>query len=143
VGPNRIWLETYYICHNRNCCYALRQISWYYSAQEKIDWQAKPSTRNTVGSDFRFCNCGEFDVAQRETRSEALSFQNVMGLWFHIYTTFVVNAADPLAYLNLIRSPAKTVIQTGQLGAIILADALVVRSLPLQPSVTNLINLYV
>jgi len=51
---------------------------------------------------------------------------NVMGLWFHIYTTFVVNAADPLAYLNLIRSPAKTVIQTGQVGAIILADALVV-----------------
>jgi hypothetical protein len=66
-----------------------------------------------------------------------------MGLWFHIYTTFVVNAADPLAYLNLIRSPAKTVIQTGQVGAIILADALVVRSLSLHPSVTNFMNLHI
>jgi len=51
---------------------------------------------------------------------------NVIGIWIHIYTTFVVNGKDPLAYLNLIRSPAKTIIQTGQVGAILLADALVV-----------------
>jgi len=51
---------------------------------------------------------------------------NVMGIWVHAYTTFVVNGNDPLAYLNLIRSPAKTIIQTGQVGAILLADALVV-----------------
>jgi len=51
---------------------------------------------------------------------------NVMGLWLNAYRTFVVNGADPIAYLSLIRSPAKTIIQTGQVGAIILADALVV-----------------
>jgi len=51
---------------------------------------------------------------------------NVMGLWLNAYRTFVVNGADPMAYLSLIRSPAKTIIQTGQVGAIILADALVV-----------------
>jgi len=51
---------------------------------------------------------------------------NVMGIWIHIYTTFVVNGNDPLAYLGLITTPAKTIIQTGQVGAIILADALVV-----------------
>jgi len=49
-----------------------------------------------------------------------------MGLWLNAYRTFVVNGADPMAYLSLIRSPAKTIIQTGQVGAIILADALVV-----------------
>jgi hypothetical protein len=40
---------------------------------------------------------------------------------------FVVHGANPESYLGLIRTPAKTVIQTGQLGAIILADALVVQ----------------
>lgn len=34
-----------------------------------------------------------------------------------------------MAYLVLISTPAKTVIQTGQLGAIFLADTLVVRFL--------------
>jgi hypothetical protein len=48
-----------------------------------------------------------------------------------MHTTFVINIKDPEAYLDLIRSPAKTVIQTGQVGAILLADALVVRLLHL------------
>jgi len=56
----------------------------------------------------------------------AFATVNVMGIWIHIYTTFVVHLADPEAYLDLIRSPQKTIIQTGQLGAILLADALVV-----------------
>jgi len=51
---------------------------------------------------------------------------NVIGLWINVYRAFVVNAADTEAFLDLIRSPAKTIIQTGQLGAIILADALMV-----------------
>ncbi|KIM77170.1 hypothetical protein PILCRDRAFT_825517 [Piloderma croceum F 1598] len=51
---------------------------------------------------------------------------NVIGLWIHMYTTFVVNADNPEAYLDLIRSPQKTIIQTGQVGAILLADALMV-----------------
>jgi hypothetical protein len=49
-----------------------------------------------------------------------------MGIWIHIYTAFVTNANDPETYLDLITSPAKTIIQTGQVGAILLADALVV-----------------
>jgi hypothetical protein len=52
---------------------------------------------------------------------------------------FVVNGPDPEAYLGLIRTPAKTVIQTGQLGAILLADALVVRCFLLHPYVTTII----
>ena len=44
----------------------------------------------------------------------------------NIHAAFVVHAADTEAYLDLIRTPAKTVIQTGQVGAIILADALMV-----------------
>jgi hypothetical protein len=52
---------------------------------------------------------------------------------------FVVNATDVAAYLALIRTPAKTVIQTGQLGAILLADALVVRCFLLHPYVTTII----
>jgi len=55
----------------------------------------------------------------------------------------VVNGADPMAYLSLIRSPAKTIVQTGQIGAIVLADALVVGSFSLHPSVKNLSNLQV
>lgn len=43
--------------------------------------------------------------------------------------TFVVHGKDPEAFLDLIRSTPKTVIQTGQVGAILLADALVVRVL--------------
>jgi hypothetical protein len=42
----------------------------------------------------------------------------------------VVNANDTEAYLDRIRTPAKTVIQTGQVGAIILADALMVSWYP-------------
>jgi len=55
-----------------------------------------------------------------------LATVNIIGLWMNIYAAFVVNANDTEAYLDLIRTPAKTVIQTGQVGAIILADALVV-----------------
>ena len=70
-------------------------------------------------------------------------FQNTIGLWLNTYRTFVVNGADPMAYLNLIRSPAKTVFQTGQIGAIVLADALVVGLFSLHTSVMNLRNLHV
>ena len=42
----------------------------------------------------------------------------------------MVNANDVESYLDRIRTPAKTVIQTGQVGAIILADALMVSRHP-------------
>jgi hypothetical protein len=51
---------------------------------------------------------------------------NVMGIWINTHAAFVVNEKDPEAYLDLIRTPAKTIIQTGQVGAILLADALMV-----------------
>jgi len=51
---------------------------------------------------------------------------NIIGIWINTHMTFVINAKNPEAYLDLIRTPAKTVIQTGQVGAILLADALVV-----------------
>jgi len=51
---------------------------------------------------------------------------NIIGLWLNTYMTFVVHGADPMAYLSLIRSPAKTLFQTGEIGAIVLTDALVV-----------------
>jgi len=55
-----------------------------------------------------------------------LATVNVIGLWINIHAAFVVHANDTEAYLDRIRTPAKTVIQTGQVGAIILADALIV-----------------
>jgi hypothetical protein len=48
---------------------------------------------------------------------------------------FVVYGKDPEVFLGLITSTPKTIIQTGQLGAIILADALVVQSFLVQPNV--------
>jgi hypothetical protein len=60
----------------------------------------------------------------------------------NIYAAFVVNANDTEAYLDRIRTPAKTVIQTGQVGAIILADALVVGWLSVRPHVTKLNTLH-
>lgn len=51
---------------------------------------------------------------------------NVMGIWINAYRAFIVNAKNTEAYLDLIAQPAKTIIQTGQVGAIILADALMV-----------------
>jgi len=71
------------------------------------------------------------------------SFQNVVGLWIHMYTTFVVNADDPEAYLDLIRSPPKMIIQTGQVGAIILADALMVWVLSIRLLAEGLNNLHI
>jgi hypothetical protein len=50
---------------------------------------------------------------------------------------FVVYGSDPEVYLGLIRTPAKTVIQTGQLGAILLTDALMVRCFLLHRYVTT------
>jgi len=55
-----------------------------------------------------------------------LATVNVIGLWINIYVAFIVHAKDTEAYLELIRTPAKTVYQTGQVGAIILADGLMV-----------------
>jgi hypothetical protein len=85
----------------------------------------------------------ELHVTQCETLSEILSFQNIIGLWLNTYMTFVVHGADPMAYLSLIRSPAKTLFQTGEIGAIVLTDALVVGSFSLHPSIMNLRNLHV
>jgi hypothetical protein len=55
----------------------------------------------------------------------------------------VVNGADPMAYLSLIRSPAKTIFQTGEIGAIVLTDALVVGPFSFHPPATKLRNLHV
>jgi hypothetical protein len=55
-----------------------------------------------------------------------LATVNVIGLWINIHAAFVVHAEDTEAYLDRIRTPAKIVIQIGQVGAIILADALMV-----------------
>lgn len=43
-----------------------------------------------------------------------------------MYLAFVVNGHDPQVYLGLIRTPAKTVFQIGQIGTILLTDALMV-----------------
>ena len=43
-----------------------------------------------------------------------------------MYLAFIVYGRDPEVYLALIRTPAKTVFQVGEIGAIVLADALVV-----------------
>jgi hypothetical protein len=64
-----------------------------------------------------------------QTHFKTPYFQNVMGIWINTHAAFVVNEKDPEAYLDLIRTPAKTIIQTGQVGAILLADALMVRLL--------------
>jgi len=55
-----------------------------------------------------------------------LATVNVIGLWINMYRAFVTHGQDVEKYLGLIRSQAKTIIQTGQLGAIIMADGLVV-----------------
>jgi hypothetical protein len=55
---------------------------------------------------------------------------------------FVVHGTNPEAYLGLIRTTAKTVIQTGQLGAIFLADALVVQLYLALQTVVRLILLH-
>jgi hypothetical protein len=54
-------------------------------------------------------------------------FQNVAGLWMNMYMALAVHGKNPELYLQLIRTPAKLVMQVGQVGAIVLADALVVR----------------
>lgn len=55
-----------------------------------------------------------------------LDFKNVLGIWINTYEAFVVHSANPLPFLGLITSHPKTIFQTGQLGAILLTDALVV-----------------
>lgn len=57
--------------------------------------------------------------------------QNVIGIWVNVHMAFVLYPKGPKAYLSLIRTPAKSAFQTGQVGAILLADALVVRSFSL------------
>ena len=54
---------------------------------------------------------------------------------------FIVYGKNPEVFLGLITSTPKTVIQTGQLGAIILADALVVQLLLIRPNIT-IITIY-
>ena len=54
----------------------------------------------------------------------------------------MVYGQDPESYLGLIRQPAKTAFQTGQVAAIILADGLVVQLPSVQPnSATQVIEL--
>ena len=119
--------DIYYICYIRNCFHALRQFCWRHSAQTKIYWQTNTTTCDTVSSDFHFCHCGESGITRKSKHiSRQSCFQNIIGIWVNIHMAFVVNAKDPEAYLDLIRTPAKTIIQTGQIGAILLADALVV-----------------
>jgi len=55
-----------------------------------------------------------------------LATVNIIGLWYNAYLAFVVNGDDVLEYLGLIRTSPKTVFQVGEIGAIVLADALMV-----------------
>ena len=95
----------------------------------------------TLSSNFYSRDCGEFAILSEVWPSRRHCLQNVIGIWINIHATFVVNAADTEAYLDRIRTPAKTIIQTGQVGAIILADALMVSWIPSWSHVTDLNNL--
>lgn len=55
-----------------------------------------------------------------------LSSQNVFAIWANFYWAILVYPEGPHAYLALVRDPCKTAIQTGQEGAIMLADLLIV-----------------
>lgn len=127
---------------HRNCRYALPQLCEHNTAEAKNYRVVKSTTRYTIGLDFHFRDRGEFDVAPRSDLFRRLLRQNIIGLWINIYMAFVVHGSNPEAYLGLIRTPAKTIIQTGQLGAILLADALVVRPFPVHADILNLSNLY-
>jgi hypothetical protein len=126
VGLNCIQAGIYYIGYIRNCLHALRQFCWHHCGQTKIYQQANFTPCVTVGPDFHFRHCGKADVTWKSSIFHQSRFQNVIGIWVNTHAAFVVNAKDPEAYLDLIRTPAKTIIQTGQIGAILLADALVV-----------------
>lgn len=43
-----------------------------------------------------------------------------------MYEAFVVNSGNPIPFLSLITTHPKTIFQTGQLGSILLTDALMV-----------------
>ncbi|KAF7974837.1 hypothetical protein HWV62_11207 [Athelia sp. TMB] len=51
---------------------------------------------------------------------------NVFAIWANFYWAILVYPEGPHAYLALVRDPCKTAIQTGQEGAIMLADLLIV-----------------
>ncbi|KZP08828.1 hypothetical protein FIBSPDRAFT_252938 [Athelia psychrophila] len=51
---------------------------------------------------------------------------NVLGLWANVQVAFVDYPEGPLAYLALVSTKPKTAFQTGQLGAIMSADLLMV-----------------
>ena len=55
--------------------------------------------------------------------------QNVLAIWANFYWAILVYPEGPHAYLLLVRDPCKTAIQTGQEGAIMLADLLIVSML--------------
>jgi len=55
-----------------------------------------------------------------------LATVNVVGLWMNVNYAFVLYPGGPTEFAGLIRTTPKTVLQVGQVGAIILADALVV-----------------
>ncbi|KAF7976758.1 hypothetical protein HWV62_5750 [Athelia sp. TMB] len=59
-------------------------------------------------------------------RKQRLTGQNVLAIWVNFYWAILVYPEGPHAYLALIRDPRKTAIQTGQVGAIMLADLLIV-----------------
>jgi hypothetical protein len=61
-------------------------------------------------------------------------FQHVIGSWINAYRALVVNGKDPEAYFGLVDTPAKTIIQVGQVGGILIADALLVQILFVQPN---------
>ena len=54
------------------------------------------------------------------------SFQNVLGIWAYFYWAILVYPEGPDAYFKLVRTPCKTAYETGKLGAIMMADILMV-----------------
>ncbi|KAF7979754.1 hypothetical protein HWV62_41142 [Athelia sp. TMB] len=51
---------------------------------------------------------------------------NALGIWAYFYWAILVYPGGPQAYFGLVRTPCKTAYQTGQLGAIMLTDLLMI-----------------
>ncbi len=54
-------------------------------------------------------------------------WKHIFGVWVRTFRGFVSYPGGPAAYFALITSVEKTITQVGQVGAVVIADAMTVR----------------
>ena len=103
-GRLKLYAGGHLLYYIRNCLHAIRQFCWRRCAQKQVFWKTKPTTRDTVSSDFYFRHFGGLEVTRKLNRFH----DNV------IFRTSLVYGSTLMWPLSLMRKTPRLILTSSE-----------------------------